>query len=171
MVCQVENGGDLGEHQGINLPGVKLKIPSLTRKDREDLAFALQLGANYVALSFVRTAADVRAAKAVIARAGKDTPVIAKLEKPEAIDNLDEILAVADGVMVARGDLGVEMSPEKVPVVQKADHFAGAQRARPRDHGHADARLDAKKSAPHARGSIRCGQRRFRRQRRVDAFR
>jgi pyruvate kinase len=119
VVCQVENGGDLGEHKGINLPGIRLKIPSLTPKDRIDLAFALQHGADYVALSFVRTAKDVRAAKAAIARAGKNTPVIAKLEKPEAIDNLDEILQIADGVMVARGDLGVEMSPEKVPVVQK----------------------------------------------------
>jgi pyruvate kinase len=119
VISQVENGGELAEHQGINLPGVKLRIPSLTPKDRKDLAFALQLGANYVALSFVRTAADVRAGKAIIARAGKDTPVISKLEKPEAIDNLDEILSVTDSVMVARGDLGVEMSLEKVPVVQK----------------------------------------------------
>jgi pyruvate kinase len=120
VVCQVENGGELSEHQGINLPGVKLKIPSLTRKDRADLAFALrELSANYVALSFVRTAQDVREAKAVIRRLGKDTPVISKLEKPEAIDNLDEILRVTDGVMVARGDLGVEMNLERVPVVQK----------------------------------------------------
>ncbi len=119
VVCQVENGGDLGEHKGINLPGIKLKIPSLTPKDRIDLKFALEHGADYVALSFVRTARDVRAAKAAIARAGKSIPVIAKLEKPEAIENLDEILAIADGVMVARGDLGVEMPPEKVPVVQK----------------------------------------------------
>jgi pyruvate kinase len=119
VVTQVENPGDLGEHKGINLPGIKLDIPSMTAKDRKDLQSALILGADYLALSFVRTAADVRAAKNAIARAGKDTPVIAKLEKPEAIDNLDEILEVADGVMVARGDLGVEMSPEKVPVVQK----------------------------------------------------
>ncbi len=119
VICQVENGGELREHQGINLPGVKLKIPSLTAKDRKDLAFALSIGVNYVALSFVRTARDVLAGKAAIARAGKDIPIIAKLEKPEAIDNLDGILAVADCVMVARGDLGVEMSPEKVPVVQK----------------------------------------------------
>jgi pyruvate kinase len=119
VVSQVENGGELGESKGINLPGVKLKIPSLTPKDRRDLAFSLQVGANYVAQSFVRTAADVRAAKAAIARAGKDTPIIVKLEKPEALDNLDEILAVADGVMVARGDLGVEMNLEKVPVAQK----------------------------------------------------
>ncbi|MFZ3329749.1 MAG: pyruvate kinase [Candidatus Acidiferrales bacterium] len=119
VITQVENGGELGQHKGINLPGIKLNIPSMTPKDRKDLVSALSLGANYVALSFVRTAADVRAAKNAIARAGKATPVIAKLEKPEAIDNLDEILAVADVVMVARGDLGVEMSPEKVPVVQK----------------------------------------------------
>ena len=119
VVCQVENGGELGENKGINLPGVKLKIPSLTPKDRRDLTFSLQMGANYVAQSFVRTAADVRAAKAAIARAGKDTPIIAKLEKPEALDNLEEILEIADGVMVARGDLGVEMNLEKVPVAQK----------------------------------------------------
>ena len=119
VICEVENGGELGEHKGINLPGVKLKVPSLTAKDRKDLSFALKLGVNYVALSFVRSAADVRAAKSAIARTGKDIPVIAKLEKPEAIENLDEILRVAGGVMVARGDLGVEMSPEKVPVVQK----------------------------------------------------
>ncbi|HUJ31753.1 MAG TPA: pyruvate kinase [Candidatus Acidoferrum sp.] len=119
VVCQVENGGELGEHKGINLPGVRLRIPSLTPKDRRDLAFALKLGVDYVALSFVRTAADVRAAKAAIARAGKATPVVAKIEKPEAVENLDEILSVADVVMVARGDLGVEMSPENVPVVQK----------------------------------------------------
>lgn len=119
VVCQVENGGELGEHKGINLPGIKLEIPSLTPKDRDDLAFALKQGADYIALSFVRTAGDVRAAKDAIARNRKATPVIAKLEKPEAIDNLDQILSVADGVMVARGDLGVEMNPEKVPVVQK----------------------------------------------------
>jgi pyruvate kinase len=119
VICRIVNGGELGEHQGINLPGIRLRIPSLTAKDRKDLAFALRLGVDYVALSFVRTAADVRAAKAAIARLGRRTPVIAKIEKPEAIENLDEILSVADGVMVARGDLGVEMSPECVPVVQK----------------------------------------------------
>ena len=118
VITQVENGGRLGQHQGINLPGVKLRIPSLTKRPQGP-AFCLDIGANYIALSFVRTAADVRAAKAAIARAGKNVPVIAKLEKPEAIENLDAILEVADGVMVARGDLGVEMNPEQVPVVQK----------------------------------------------------
>jgi pyruvate kinase len=116
---KVVNGGLLGEHKGINLPGVKLKIPAVTEKDREDLVFALEQGADFVAVSFVRTAKDVLQAKGAIARAKHDVPVIAKLEKPEAIDHLEEILHVSDGVMVARGDLGVEMSPEKVPVVQK----------------------------------------------------
>src|SRR5246127_53617 len=119
VICEVVNGGALGEHKGINLPGIKLRVPALTPKDREDLAFALKHGANYIAVSFVRRPEDILLAKSLIRRARKDTPVIAKLEKPEAIENLDAILRVADGVMVARGDLGVEMSPERVPVVQK----------------------------------------------------
>jgi pyruvate kinase len=120
VMCEVVNGGALGEHKGINLPGVRLRVPALTPKDREDLRFALKHGANYIAVSFVRRPEDVVLAKSLVRRAGKDTPVIAKLEKPEAIENLDAILRVADGVMVARGDLGVEMNPERVPVVQKA---------------------------------------------------
>jgi pyruvate kinase len=119
IICRVINGGELGEHKGINLPGVKLRTPALTAKDRDDLAFALAHGANYIAVSFVRRARDIEIAKKLVARAGKTTPVIAKLEKPEAIENLDAILHAADGVMVARGDLGVEMKPEMVPVVQK----------------------------------------------------
>ncbi len=119
VICQVANGGLLGENKGINLPGVKLQVPALTDKDRADLRFALSQGADYLAVSFVRRPEDVLLAKSLVKRAGKDTPVIAKLEKPEAIDNLEEILRVSDGVMVARGDLGVEMSPECVPVVQK----------------------------------------------------
>jgi pyruvate kinase len=128
VICEVVNGGALGEHKGINLPGIKLRVPALTPKDREDLAFALKHGANYIAVSFVRRPEDVLLAKSLVRRAGKTTPVIAKLEKPEAIENLDDILRASDGVMVARGDLGVEMSPERVPVVQKtiiarARHF------------------------------------------------
>lgn len=118
--CRVVNGGALGEHKGINLPGVKLRVPALTPKDKDDLRFALAHGVDYIAVSFVRRPEDVLLAKSLIRRARKDTPVIAKLEKPEAIENLEEILRVSDGVMVARGDLGVEMSPERVPVVQKA---------------------------------------------------
>lgn len=119
VVTEVVNGGELGEHKGINLPGVKLRIPAVTARDRRDLAFALRHGANYVAVSFVRRAEDVLQAKAAMARFGRNVPVIVKLEKPEGIENLDSILRVSEGVMVARGDLGVEMSPEKVPVVQK----------------------------------------------------
>jgi len=117
--CRVVNGGALGEHKGINLPGVKLRVPALTPKDKTDLKFALAHGADYIAVSFVRRPEDVLLAKRLIRRAKKDTPVIAKLEKPEAIESLEQILKVSDGVMVARGDLGVEMSPERVPVVQK----------------------------------------------------
>ena len=117
--CHVVNGGALGEHKGINLPGVQLRVPALTAKDKADLKFALAQGADYIAVSFVRRPEDVLLAKSLIRRAGKETPVIAKLEKPEAIENLEGILRVADGVMVARGDLGVEMNPERVPVVQK----------------------------------------------------
>jgi pyruvate kinase len=115
----VLNGGMLGEHKGINLPGVALSIQALTEKDRKDLEFGLKQGVDAIALSFVRSAADVKTVKKIIADHGSDVPVIAKLEKPQAIDNLEEILEVADGVMVARGDLGVEMAPEKVPVIQK----------------------------------------------------
>ena len=117
--CEVVDGGQLGEHQGINLPGAVVSAPSLTPKDIKDLKFGLKHGVDVIAMSFVRTADDVREAKRQIARAGSDTPVIAKLEKPQAIDNLEQILEVADGVMVARGDLGVEMPLEQVPVIQK----------------------------------------------------
>jgi pyruvate kinase len=119
VLCDVLNGGLLGEHKGINLPGVALSIPALTEKDRKDLEFGLEHGVDAIALSFVRTAADIMEAKQIIAAHGGDVPIIAKLEKPQAIDHLEEILEAADGVMVARGDLGVEMAPEKVPVIQK----------------------------------------------------
>jgi pyruvate kinase len=117
--CEVINGGPLGEHKGINLPGIALSIPALTEKDRADLEFGLKHGVDMVAVSFVRSAADVGIAKQLIAGHGSDVPVIAKLEKPQALEHLEEILEVTDGVMVARGDLGVEMPPEKVPIIQK----------------------------------------------------
>jgi len=119
VVCEVVNGGLLGEFQGINLPGVALSIPALTEKDQADLAFGLKHGVDVVALSFVRSAADVRSVKTLIAAEGGDVPVIAKLEKPQALEQLEEIFEASDGVMVARGDLGVEMLPEQVPVIQK----------------------------------------------------
>jgi len=119
VTCRVLNGGELGERKGVNLPGVKLSISSLTPRDKKHLKFALENGANYIAQSFVRSADDVRELKRLVKRAGYTTPVLAKIEKPEALEQLDAILDAADGVMVARGDLGVEMSPEKVPVAQK----------------------------------------------------
>ena len=119
VICEVLNGGTLSEHQGINLPGTNVSIPSLTEKDEEDLAFGLRQAVDVIAISFVRTADDVVRARRAIAARGGVTPLIAKLEKPQAIDNLDSILDVSNGVMVARGDLGVEVAPEKVPLIQK----------------------------------------------------
>ena len=119
VVCRVINGGILGERKGINLPGVALPIDSLTEKDLEDLKWAVSQNVDYIALSFVRRAEDCARAKALIHEAGGRAPLVAKIEKAEAIDHLDEIIATADAVMVARGDLGVETSVELVPVYQK----------------------------------------------------
>ena len=119
VVCEIVNGGMLGENKGINLPGIAVDVPSLTEKDEEDLIFAIGAGVDTVAVSFVRTAADVRHVKSRVAALNSDAWVIAKLEKPQAIEHLDSILEVADGIMVARGDLGVEVPPEKVPAIQK----------------------------------------------------
>jgi len=119
VVTEIVNGGMLGEKKGINLPGVAIKVPALTAKDEEDLEFALKAGVDTIAVSFVQTADDVRYVKRRIAALGFDTWVIAKLEKPQAIDHLDSILEASDAIMVARGDLGVEVPPEKVPAIQK----------------------------------------------------
>src|SRR4030095_8192357 len=114
VVTRVINGGILGERKGINLPGGSLPIPSLTEKDRDDLRWAASHGVDYFALSFVRSGKDCTEAKDLIRDAGSTAPLIAKIEKAEAIDHLDEIIVAADGVMVARGDLGVETSVEQV---------------------------------------------------------
>lgn len=119
VVCRVIDGGLLAERKGINLPGVALPIDSLTEKDLVDLKWAVEQNADYIALSFVRRASDCEYAKKLISEAGGRAPLIAKIEKAEAIDHLDEIIAAADGIMVARGDLGVETSVELVPVYQK----------------------------------------------------
>lgn len=117
--CQVVNGGLLKNNKGINLPGVRVSAPSLTEKDLADLDFCLWADVDYIALSFVRTHEDVEQIKRIIYAAGKDIPVVAKIEKPEALRNFNKILKVVDAVMVARGDLGVEMKAEKVPLIQK----------------------------------------------------
>ncbi|MEI6310406.1 MAG: pyruvate kinase, partial [bacterium] len=128
---EVMHGGPLGEHKGINLPGVAVSAPALGEKDLRDLALGLQMGVDYVALSFVREAEDLRKLRRVIEAAGSDTPIIAKLEKPEALAQLGEILAACEGVMVARGDLGVELSPEAVPSAQKRIIEAANRAAKP----------------------------------------
>lgn len=119
VVTRVINGGLLGERKGINLPGIRLPIDSLTAKDVEDLNWAVEQDADYIALSFVRSAADCIKAKELIRDAGGRAPLVAKIEKAEAIEHLDDIIEAADAVMVARGDLGVETSVELVPVYQK----------------------------------------------------
>lgn len=119
VVTEVVFGGELGESKGINLPGVHISSPALTEKDIVDLEFGLAHDVDYVAISFVRQAEDVHDLKKRIAAAGKSTPVIAKIEKPEALHDFAAILDVADGIMVARGDLGVEIPAEQVPIVQK----------------------------------------------------
>ncbi len=118
--ARVVRGGSLSEHKGMNIPGVSLHVPALTQKDLQDLAVGVRLGVDYIALSFVQRASDLTATRRVLAKSGVRIPLIAKLEKAHAIEALDGILRAADGVMVARGDLGVELSPERVPILQKA---------------------------------------------------
>jgi pyruvate kinase len=120
IATSVVFGGDLGEHKGINAPGVALPASALTPKDVDDLRFGLSLGVDMVALSFVQTADDLASARAVLREAGRlDVPLIAKLERPRAIQELDAVLAASDGAMVARGDLGLELPLERVPRIQK----------------------------------------------------
>lgn len=119
VVTRVEIGGEVSNHKGLNLPGVAVSVPALSEKDVQDLRWALQLGVDLVALSFVRSAADVEDVRAIMKEEGVRVPIIAKIEKPQAVDNLEEIVRAFDGIMVARGDLGVELPLEQVPMVQK----------------------------------------------------
>ena len=119
IVCTVINGGELGEKKGVNVPNVKIKLPALTEKDKEDIRFGIKQGFDFIAASFVRTADCIREIKEMLDAEGSAIKVIAKIENAEGIENLDEIIAVADGIMVARGDMGVEIPPEYVPVIQQ----------------------------------------------------
>jgi len=130
-ICRVLTGGVVEQHKGVNIPGVALPVPSLTAKDLADLDFALELGVDYVALSFVRSRADVAALRARIEAAGSHAWVIAKIELKEAVDALDDILDEADAVMIARGDLGVEVGPARVPLLQKSIILAALERGKP----------------------------------------
>ena len=119
VLTEVKTGGRVSDHKGLNLPGVPVSVPALSEKDVEDLRFALHLSVDFVALSFVRSAEDVEPVRQVMREEGVLVPVIAKIEKPQAIDNLDEIIEAFDAFMVARGDLGVECPLEEVPFLQK----------------------------------------------------
>ncbi|MGQ9674108.1 MAG: pyruvate kinase [Chloroflexota bacterium] len=119
VIAEVVIGGLLESNKGVNVPGVTLSVPTFTEKDRADLAFGLAHGVDWVAMSFVRSAADIQELRRHIDQAGVETPIMAKIEKHEAVANFDEILAAADGIMVARGDLGIEIPAEEVPIIQK----------------------------------------------------
>ena len=119
IVCEVINGGELGEKKGVNVPNVKIKLPALTEKDKEDIRFGIKQGFDFIAASFVRTADCIREIKEMLDAEGSAIKVIAKIENAEGIENLDEIIAVADGIMVARGDMGVEIPAQEVPHIQK----------------------------------------------------
>ncbi len=120
VICKIIEGGILKSRKGVNLPSLDLRLPSLTEKDKKDLDFGLSQGIDWVSLSFVRKADDLRTLRQLLVGKGyRDVPIIAKIEKPQAVDNLEEIVEECNGLMVARGDLGVEVSPEKVPILQK----------------------------------------------------
>ncbi|RBY82712.1 pyruvate kinase, partial [Blastococcus sp. TF02A-30] len=119
VTTEVVVGGPVSNNKGINLPGVAVNVPALSEKDEADLRWALRIGADLIALSFVRSAKDVQRVHVIMAEEGRHIPVIAKIEKPQAVDNLEEIVDAFDGIMVARGDLGVELPLEAVPIVQK----------------------------------------------------
>lgn len=131
VVCKVLEGGPVSNNKGLSLPGMSVSVPPLSEKDIEDLEFAIRLGVDMIALSFVRSPADVELVHEVMDRVGRRVPVIAKLEKPEAIDNLEAIVLAFDAVMVARGDLGVELPLEEVPLVQKRAIQIARENARP----------------------------------------
>ncbi len=131
VITVVEIPGRVSDHKGINLPGVAVSVPALSEKDEDDLRFALGLTVDFVALSFVRSADDVEGVRRIMGEEGHELPVIAKIEKPQAVDNLDEVIKAFDGVMVARGDLGVEIPLEQVPVIQKRIVARARRNAKP----------------------------------------
>src|ERR671917_822873 len=131
VFCVVVEGGEVSNNKGLSLPGVAVSVPALSEKDEEDLRFALHLGADFIALSFVRSPDDVELVRDIMRQEDIFVPVIAKLEKPEAVERLEAIVEAFDGIMVARGDLGVELALEQVPLVQKRAIQAARERNKP----------------------------------------
>jgi pyruvate kinase len=131
VFCLVIEGGEVSNNKGLSLPGVAVSVPALSEKDEEDLRFALHLSVDFIALSFVRSPADVDLVRDIMRQEDIEVPVIAKLEKPEAVENLEEIVEAFDGIMVARGDLGVELPLEQVPLVQKRAIQVARERGKP----------------------------------------
>src|SRR4051812_15000711 len=131
VVCDVTEGGRVSDNKGLSLPGVAVSVPAMSEKDAEDLEFALRLGVDYVALSFVRAAQDVKLVHRIMDSVGIRVPVIAKMEKPEAVEALEDIILAFDGLMVARGDLGVEMPLEQAPVAQNQAEERGRANGKP----------------------------------------
>ena len=131
VVCLVTEGGPVSNNKGVSLPGMDVSVPALSEKDIDDLRFALELGVDLIALSFVRSPSDVELVHKVMDEVGRRVPVIAKLEKPEAIDNLEAVVLAFDAIMVARGDLGVELALEDVPLVQKRAIQIARENSRP----------------------------------------
>ena len=166
LETEVVVGGPLSDHKGVNVPDVVLPIPALTDKDRDDLAFALEHGANYIGLSFVQRPEDVAEAKELI---GGRAWIMVKLEKPQALENLDAIMQLTDAVMVARGDLGVELPPEEVPLAQKRIVRAGAPVGQAGGGGDADAGEHDQRAGADPRRGVRRRDRGVRRRRRGDA--
>ncbi len=169
VVTRVVVPGPVSNHKGINLPGVAVSVPALSEKDKEDLRWALHLTVDFIALSFVRHASDVDDVRKIMDEEGVRLPVIAKIEKPQAVDNLPELIKAFDGFMVARGDLGVECPLEDVPVIQSQGRRAGAQERQARDRGHPDARVDDLRAPSHPGRGLRRRERGARRRRRGDA--
>ena len=170
MVTTVEVGGSVASRQGLNLPNVTVSLPAVSEEDIDLVDAGLEMGVDFFALSFVRRREDLEPVREHLAARGVEVPLIAKIEKPQAAANGEEIIQAADGIMIARGDLGIELPIEEVPLVQKRLLALAGPGRQADDHRHPDARVDGPLHAPHARRGGRRGQRDLRRHRRGDAL-